>query len=318
MFLKETGKLNIFLFWDLNAKLSLGNIEMNQRSKSGQAVVEYMLILVVSVTLILSLASVIFTPFQVFLNQFLGEYVSCLLESGELPPMGASPLKAKGPACPLPKFKGGNPVSIPGGPTGIYGGSEGSDGSGSNSGSSKSDGSDKDSANADGSDSDRGKGSRGGRGGSSSSSFMGNRPTAGDGAGAEGLSKSREIPIAGVEGGGPGNFNGNKFANIALGSSERKTKAVALDGMTDEQKKSLKQTERGGQVKIATAEGFAAKEKKTTLKPPERKAASTVEEEETGFQFGGLIRILFIIAIIVIIISLIGGQVAQMMKSWES
>lgn len=60
------------------------------------------------------------------------------------------------------------------------------------------------------------------------------------------------------------------------------------------------------------------KEKKTTIKPPERKVAGVAEEEDSGFQFGNLIRILFIVGIIVIIIALIGGQVAQMVKSWES
>lgn len=63
-------------------------------------------------------------------------------------------------------------------------------------------------------------------------------------------------------------------------------------------------------------EGFEAKPKKITVKKPERKAAS-IEEEEQGFQFGKLMRILFIVAIIIIIISLIGGQIAQMMESWE-
>lgn len=287
--------------------------EMKQRSESGQAIVEYILILVVSVTLILSLASVIFTPFQVFLNQFLGEYVSCLLESGELPPMGTDSLKAK-TSCPIPKFRGGVPVSISGGPPGPgYDGSSSSD-KGSSSGSGESD---KNSSNADGSDSAKnGKGSRGNPN-SRGSGRIESRPTASDGAGGS-SSRSREIGLPDQVGGGPGTFSGNKFANTALGLSKNKTRAIGLDGMTDDQKQKLKSKERGGQTKFSAGEGLTAKEKKTTIKPPERKVASATEEEETGFQFGNLIRILFIIAIIVIIIALIGGQIAQMMKSWES
>lgn len=311
--------LELFLELSLELFLELEESEMKQRSNSGQAVVEYILILVVSVTLILSLASVIFTPFQIFLNQFLGEYVSCLLESGELPPMGTDSLKAK-TSCPIPKFKGGAPVSIPGGPTGS-GYSSSSSSNGSNGSSSGSSDSDKNGSNSDGSNSDDSSKNRQGTRGnlnSGGSGGMGSRPTASDGAGGN-SSKSRELEIPDQAGsGGPGTFSGNRFANTALGLSGKKTRAIGLDGMTDEQKSKLKPSERGGQTKISAGDGMIVKEKKTTIKPPERKVAGVAEEEDSGFQFGNLIRILFIIGIIVIIIALIGGQVAQMVKSWES
>lgn len=55
------------------------------RSESGQAIVEYILILVVSVSIILGGIYQLNSAFKSWANAYFGNYVSCLLETGELP-----------------------------------------------------------------------------------------------------------------------------------------------------------------------------------------------------------------------------------------
>lgn len=279
-------------------------IDLNQGAcgHSGQAYVEYILILVVTVTLVISLASMIFTPFQSFLQQFMGEYTSCLLESGELPALGASETKAPR-TCVMPKFKGGKPsdVSMAIYPPSVERNSSGADINNS------SEGLNRDAQDAKSSQSSLAIAARGG-------ARIDTRSSSSDGRSSSG--KTRELKIADPGGSGGGFFKGNQFANTPIGNNQKKTRAIGLDGLTDDERKKLGKTERGGKTTIGSNEEFEVKPKKTTVKPPDRKTAS-IEEEEQGFQFGKLMRILFIVAIIIIIISLIGGQIAQMMESWE-
>ena len=53
--------------------------------QKGQAYVEYLLILIVTLTLLLGLMLQFFKPLQGFLKDYMGTYVQCLLETGELP-----------------------------------------------------------------------------------------------------------------------------------------------------------------------------------------------------------------------------------------
>lgn len=57
-------------------------------SQSGQAATEYLLILVVSAGIILGVVYQFNTAFQSFAKNYFGEYLSCLLETGELPALG--------------------------------------------------------------------------------------------------------------------------------------------------------------------------------------------------------------------------------------
>ncbi|HPI40080.1 MAG TPA: hypothetical protein PLJ21_04705, partial [Pseudobdellovibrionaceae bacterium] len=57
-------------------------LKSNQR---GQALTEYILVVVVTVAILIGLASQVFTPLQKFLQGYMGSYVECLLETGELP-----------------------------------------------------------------------------------------------------------------------------------------------------------------------------------------------------------------------------------------
>ena len=127
----------------------------NQR---GQAVVEYILIIIVSITLISALATKLIKPLSKFMENYAGKYVECLLETGDLPYFMTANPDSK---CPLEKM----------GATGsINGGSGGSNGSNSDeeggSSSSKSNGGN----STQGKNSDANENSSGGKSSNTSSS----------------------------------------------------------------------------------------------------------------------------------------------------
>lgn len=57
----------------------------DEHSQSGQAIVEYLLVLVVSVSIILGGVYQLNSAFKAWANSYFGNYLACLLESGELP-----------------------------------------------------------------------------------------------------------------------------------------------------------------------------------------------------------------------------------------
>jgi len=59
------------------------------RSESGQAVLEYILILVVVVGIILGVMYQLDTAFKKYVQSYFGDYIACLLETGEMPSLGA-------------------------------------------------------------------------------------------------------------------------------------------------------------------------------------------------------------------------------------
>lgn len=58
--------------------------------ESGQGVLEYILTLVVSIALVLGITYQFNDAFKVWANNYFGDYLSCLLESGELPTIGGN------------------------------------------------------------------------------------------------------------------------------------------------------------------------------------------------------------------------------------
>jgi Flp pilus assembly pilin Flp len=59
------------------------------RGNRGQAVIEYILILVIVVGIILSVMYQLNTAFKKYAQSYFGEYIACLLETGELPSLGS-------------------------------------------------------------------------------------------------------------------------------------------------------------------------------------------------------------------------------------
>lgn len=59
-------------------------------SESGQAIIEYILVLVVTLGIILGVMYQFNNAFKKYVQSYFGEYVACLLETGELPALGGA------------------------------------------------------------------------------------------------------------------------------------------------------------------------------------------------------------------------------------
>lgn len=57
-------------------------------SSSGQGIVEYILVLVVVIAVALAVSAAFFKPFNEWARNYMGDYIYCLLDEGELPSLG--------------------------------------------------------------------------------------------------------------------------------------------------------------------------------------------------------------------------------------
>lgn len=270
----------------------------------GQALIEYVLILIITVSLVLALISQIFKPFGQFIDSYMGSYVGCLLEYGELPTLGSSdPAQADEDSECNKKFAEG---SLTGGrpPKGAGNSASSADGS-VNSKSSNS------------SSSDSGGGSGGSYAGSNSrggSRYInpGRRASVGVGEGNAAQGSQKVVEIASDGSGGNSFFGSNRSSRTIV--RERKSMAIGIAGLTEAERKKLEKKTSGGGATMVIAEGPAPAPKKTLLKPPEVKAALPEEEPLT---VGNFIRYLFIAALVIALVIFIGGQALQMSKSYD-
>ena len=284
-------------------------------NRSGQGMVEYILLIVVIVVIVATLVQVFVKPVGKYVDEITGTYLQCLLLTGELPNNAKN--------CPFPVFKGGGSAS---GSNSTNGGSNGSKGGGDNN-SDKSDGSNS-KVDKDGS---KDASSSGGGGGSSESVGPGGARAGSTFAG----SRSRKKGF-GVKGGSPNadvssNSEGAQTRQ-SLSSSERMNygaprttvrvvKVVGISGaLFDENgaRKRSKVTAPAGQVapKVAGSGGSGVVKTMPFKTPPMSKKSAEVEME-TSLGIGGIFRTILIFSIIVIVIFLIGGQITQIFRSME-
>ncbi|WP_413289414.1 hypothetical protein [Bdellovibrio sp. HCB337] len=260
--------------------------------------VEYVLVLIVSVALVMALAYQVFTPLRDFLKSYMGDYIACLLETGELPSLGDASTEeilaeegcnAKFEAATL---AGGRP------PNSAQGGKNGDQSQNKNS---------SDSSSSGGGGSSVGPGSSS-RGGNLLISSMKKRNATETGVAAE---KVTEIPLA---------DNGSRFYNrrdsYSEGSINRTDKStyVGIAGLTEEEKKKQARKDGSGRT-IAMGENFAPPPKKIPIKKPA--APPTVEAEETPFTLGNFFRFLIIAAIVIALVMVLGSQALKIAKSQE-
>lgn len=284
---------------DIVQKLKNQSSLFNQR---GQALVEYVLLLIVTVSILLALIYQIFKPMQAFVKSYMGDYVQCLLETGELPSLGneASAALLADEGCDS-KF---DAATLAGGRPPKSNSSAGSTQSSSNQGAS--------------SESDSGEGGGGGTSSASTSSrSSGNnllidsmRKKTGTETPVDASGKVTEVPLA----------EGTKFYNRKDSYSQdyvtqnSKRTYVGIAGPTEEEKKKQMRKE-GNRRVVASGDDFGSPPKKTVVKPPPSKPI--VEAEDTPLTFGNFFRFLLIAAIIIALIVVLGSQALKIAKSQE-
>lgn len=307
---------------------------------SGQAVVEYILIVSIAVGMIFIMKGA-FSGMNTFINNYLGLYTECLMAHGELPALGVSNSVSFSDGSGLKEHltsgykceSGFKPFTIAGGRPPVGGGtangSQASRNGGGKSGSNADSNSSNSSANSgsgsskDKSDKDKDAVSRNGNGSSNSPYDDGTIKRSGrssaDGFASAGGDRSRliEDESEGDEEGGKGRKRRPRESRIIY---RDKSRYKALLGQEAEQitnqssRSSIKRkpTSRS----IAKAEGGSAPGPRSGLmKPPPERVVAAEEMKEEGWGFGKMLKWLLIIGILVALIIFFGGQLMNYSNS---
>ncbi|WP_277576481.1 hypothetical protein [Bdellovibrio svalbardensis] len=277
----------------------------------GQAAIEYVLLLIISVSLVLALVYQIFKPMQRYMDAYMGDYVACLLETGGLPSFGSDMMSAKDMGCTIAQFDKKD---------GSFGNSKGSNGQGG-SGSESGDGSSGSSSNSSGgggSDSSGGSSGRSGYAGSASRNGgrLARAPRKGA-AGIEGGGQQggRVVEIA-LDGNGSGSFFGGSRGSSYAIQTRRKVSSVNMSGWSESERKKLEKNSDAGRTKVIATDDMGPAPKKIMVKKPDVK--TVLQEEKEELTVGNFIRYLFIAALIIALVIFIGGQALSMSKGDEN
>ncbi len=255
-------------------------------SQSGQAVVEYILVLVVVVGIALGVMYQLNTALKKYVQSYFGDYVACLLETGELPSLGGSS-GANAESCaslyePFSLQNGRPLIASSGGGNG-----EGSSSDASSRGSSS-------------------RGSNGSRVTRSGSSLNAERDRGGQVAAGKIENKSKKE----YQGSGGGEDTSASYrANVQRGGPGSRI----YTKLKNENKETVlnKKIDLTGKLAGRSARKIAVDMDKFKPKQP-------VSDTSFSLSIGDYIRYLLILAIIVIIVIFFGGQLNQLRKGWDS
>ncbi len=270
--------------------------------QGGQALVEYVLLLIVVVGILLLGLGRLFAPTQNFLSQLLGEaYIGCLLETGALPTLGGESTIASENGCVAEWVPGEGLVVNDNRRNGRDGSNSGSDSESSRS-------------------KQKNDAARSGGGRRSSSSLRAGNSFGSSKSASETTGEKKRFS----EGdGGDDLYNPNsssggrstgELASVLKKSPDESFNAGALD---DSSRKKINKLKNKGEKQVVASEEVAetVKKKPFRVQKAERAVASEVEDE--GFTFGEYLKYLIIICIVIALILVIGGQFLQMTRNLE-
>lgn len=303
-------------------------LPLHTLNQKGQAVVEYILLLVVIVSMLLA-AKGLFQGVNTFIGNYVGNYFRCLMDHGELPQLGSAEADLKKHQeqsnC-IAKF------SINKGAT-LVGDSSSSTHGTSNLTSTKNSttGSNPSVKTTNTSDKQVSKNSSKSKSNSSnsadsneSSSYAAGRikksnsnSGTADGANDTGQGKVRSIDDEQVAGSAFGRNNTGRLNRTEY--KYDRYRAINSGQMFDDIEKSSKRDPRSPNVKnvakLSAEEGYRPGPRKNTFFPPERKPAAENLDSETDLGFGAIMKWLIIAGIIIAIIVFFGGQIMNYSNS---
>lgn len=303
--------------------------------QQGQAVVEYILMLVIIVSLILGLRGV-FSSMNDYMSNIMGEYIACLMEFGELPSLGISDSDLKkhetgsGKRCQVPNFSA--TAAFSGGSGGATGGASAGGGSGNGKNSSNSNG-----ANAGDSNKNAGKNGSGASGSESSEDSSSGAESSANQRGRrssasspynsgqisrQGSASVADAPDSNAGGkvkvieetadagtGGYDDGSGDSGRDSRRGRAGRdRYKAITGTMAAEIEARSRIVRKPGATTLVATDSGYRLTALKRTVNPPEFKAPAE-QKKDDDFSFGNFFKWLVIAGIIIAAFILFGGQV---------
>ncbi len=253
-------------------------------SQSGQAAIEYILVLVVVVTIALGVMYQLNDAMKKYVQSYFGDYVACLLETGELPSLGGSggisadTCNAEYEAFSLQK---GRPLKESG----------------------DSDGSSSSSANGSGRNSSSSQGSKITR---NNSSLNGERANSGNGAAAGSINKNKRTELKSGYGSSDSGQGSRAVQQRNRGQVRINTKIKM-----NKEKTVAKSIDLNGKLRGRSPKKILVDMEKFRRKP----AQATTDFD---LSFGDYIRYIIIFAILIIILIFFGGQLNQLRKSWDN
>ncbi len=263
-------------------------------NQKGAGLVEYLLLLIIGVSLILGLMNQFYRPFGQWLTNYTGSYLQCLLETGELPALGGT----TSGECKLDSLK--NVAQATSSSPNLKSSSNSSNSSTLNKSQDSFKGSQQTTtSNSRGADSR----TRGVDRFSKSSVPVGSVDQSSSGANADGKTSSGGSEFANRRNVGTYGTDGRK--RIKVNPSGR-----FLAGLLE---KKSKHQSKVYKIPIPK-ELLASKSKKFTLmkRTPDKKT-----HEEEGFSFGLMFRLFIIFLIIFAMIIFFGNQIMQLNRSWN-
>lgn len=289
------------------------------QNNSGQAMVEYILLLVISVVLVTGLMLQFSKPLQFFIKDYMGNYVQCLLDTGELPDLNSGRSQIRDTSC-LPSWDKSVANAVAGNgadPNYFKRVGDGRSGTGKSRPSelpNRGGSSDKGSAPKPTSGADSGEGAIAGSGPNAGSASRNGRsnfnPTLRQ-TGADGNSgQNDKVTLVGLSGAESKFFTRN-IASAAV--TNRKT-IIDMSSLSENEKKKI-QSQNRNSTKIIASDSNQSINKKIIIKPQDQKISAPPEEK--GMTFGNYLRIIFIICIIILLVILLGGQALQISKGWQ-
>lgn len=265
-----------------------------KNDQSGQALVEYVLLLAVSIALILGLANQVYKPFGNWLQDYMGAYLECLIDVGELPSLGSTGSSGECNA----NFQA---ATLTGGRPPIKSDSNSNSGRRNSSSDADKEGS--------GGGGLAGGGSR--RSGSQSRGFP-----VGTKGGADSTASTTNASVI-TEKMPESNYFRLRSSGYTVAGSGTRIGANGIQGIiTVEQKKIEKRGQKAFTAgRLGEGDSSSQRAKKLLVKPAERKIAN--EEADRPWSFSEYLKFGLIFLIIVAIILFLGGQILQISKSME-
>ncbi len=271
-----------------------------QKTESGQASVEYILLIAIGVVLILGLSSVLYKPLGDWTKTYMTTYLECLLDVGELPSMGSS---GDTPVCTLTPFKRGQAVNMSGAGGGL--GNESIKGNGTSRNKNKSSASSNSNEN----------GTANGRDGRVQGGLMG-AETAANKKKMAGLDEAKGKEANSEENGGSTKYYRSRHQSFSSGAGPAADGPRAntfVERLTQPVSKAKTSSFTSRLSENTESEKLSSK--KFTMPTNQRKIASP----DADFQWGiaEYLKYAVIIAIILAIVIFLGGQILQIWKSME-
>ena len=258
----------------------------------GQGTLEFVLLIVVAVTLVLALASQFFKPFKKYADYYLGSYVECLLDEGELPTLGNE----------------GSTLDC-GTPPSDFANAAAAEAAAAKSNAANA------SKNADAAKSAGNKnGNSGGSGNLVSNDGKSFRSVSGSGSdGAAGGENSTKNESS--------SSKGSKFYR-ALGSNEeiiihrKKTQDFEVSQLSESARAQVEKAAAPTSTVLESSSEISSQSKRMALKNSARDVASADSQEEE-WSFGKIFRIVIIILVLIALFLVVGGQLNQIRKGSE-